>query len=106
MPLTTVGIHVRRGDYLLKPSVHPVLPSSYYERAIAEIQRRLGLSTSHLLVFVFSDDPGVRKERPFVSLPHVRFITATRTTWWERLVPHTRMWIHRHGANGEEWLHL
>lgn len=33
-PIDRVGIHIRRGDYLKMPNHHPVLPLSYYYRAM------------------------------------------------------------------------
>ena len=45
-----VSIHVRRGDYLNKPSYHPLPPAKlYYERAMSEF----GAAS----FIVFSDDP-------------------------------------------------
>lgn len=46
-----VAIHVRRGDYLNLPDKHPVLPLSYYERAVDIFK---SLNKKHFKVF--SDD--------------------------------------------------
>ncbi len=46
-----VSIHVRRGDYLKYPEMHPVLPVSYYEKAM-QYFIDLGFRNFH----VFSDD--------------------------------------------------
>lgn len=45
----TLSIHIRRGDYLMNPNIHPTVGVSYLEKAIQEIG---GYST----VFVFSED--------------------------------------------------
>lgn len=34
IPENTVGIHIRRGDYVRHPNVHPMCSLSYYEKAI------------------------------------------------------------------------
>jgi hypothetical protein len=52
-----VSVHVRRGDYLRKPTVHPVLSLDYYTKAVREVRK--GLSSQQPLLFViFSDDIG------------------------------------------------
>ena len=53
MLLTTnsVGIHIRRGDYLISP-VHRALPPDYYTKAIAIINSEV----SEPCFFIFSDD--------------------------------------------------
>ena len=47
-----IGIHVRRGDYLDMNSIHQVLGSSYYEKAICLLVQK----DSTLRILVFSDD--------------------------------------------------
>lgn len=47
------SIHVRRGDYLNYPSIHPVCNNSYYESAIENIKNINGNETKFV---VFSDD--------------------------------------------------
>jgi len=44
-----IFLHVRRGDYLVKPEAHPACPISYYEKALTYFDK----DTS---VLVFSDD--------------------------------------------------
>lgn len=54
------SVHVRRGDYLLLPDHHPILPMDYYEKAM-EILRGTGV----LKFLVFSDDlPWCREHFP------------------------------------------
>lgn len=53
---TSVALHVRRGDYVTLASAtkfHGVLPSSYYEKALAQLYMCINAPK----VFVFSDDP-------------------------------------------------
>ncbi|MCR4738889.1 MAG: alpha-1,2-fucosyltransferase [Lachnospiraceae bacterium] len=71
----SVGIHVRRGDYLtVYNGQFKVLSRSYYEAAIGEISLHTGKSLEELNFFVFSDDPDfVKKE--FDWLPHKAIIT-------------------------------
>ena len=57
----TVGVHVRRGDYL-KPAYRdlvPVLPASWYRRAAEALCERHG----ELRFVVVSDEPGWARER-------------------------------------------
>jgi hypothetical protein len=46
-------LHVRRGDYLMYPDRHPVLPLSYYETCLDKL---LKLNPEIEKIFVFSDD--------------------------------------------------
>lgn len=48
-----VFIHVRRGDYLIHPKVHPLCPEEYYSKAIDVIKTKYGSQTKFM---VFSDD--------------------------------------------------
>jgi len=51
----SVGVHVRRGDYVSDPATHMrhgVCPAEYYRRALEEVAKRAAVSG----VFVFSDD--------------------------------------------------
>lgn len=48
----SVGIHVRRGDYV--GSVHDVVTMDYYRNAVSYISEKLG--SSSLIFFVFSND--------------------------------------------------
>ena len=43
-------LHVRRGDYLTLPHIHPTTPLSYYETAIHALKDRVSL------FYIFSDD--------------------------------------------------
>jgi len=55
----TAAVHVRRGDYLLLPDKHPVLPLEYYREAMAVLRKR-GISR----FLVMSDDlPWCRARR-------------------------------------------
>jgi hypothetical protein len=58
----TCFVHVRRGDYLSYPDVHPVQPESYYHFAV----KRLAPSC----VLIFSDDPAWCVERLKFDVPH------------------------------------
>lgn len=51
-------LHVRRGDYLQYSNIHPLVPSSYYEEALA----RLGGPC-----LIVSDDPAWVKEQPWAQ---------------------------------------
>jgi hypothetical protein len=55
-----ISLHVRRTDHLIKPTYHPVLPLSYYEKALSKFD-------SNLPVLVFSDDPNWCNEQEFFS---------------------------------------
>lgn len=64
----SVGIHVRRGDYISSPGAFGLLgnccPPSYYERAIRHVQNLPG--DGDIAFFVFSDDiPWVRENLSF-----------------------------------------
>ena len=48
-----VALHVRRGDYLNRPKINPVLGQSYYDAAIAYVAERVDRPVFH----VFSDCP-------------------------------------------------
>jgi len=47
----TIGIHVRRGDYLNHPNIHPVCGSDYYQLALNTFK-----NTHPYDIMVFSDD--------------------------------------------------
>lgn len=52
----SIGIHVRRGDYVRNPkaaSMHGLVPPEHYIRAVAELRRTM----PDARVFAFSDDP-------------------------------------------------
>lgn len=62
-----VCVHVRRGDYLHFPEIHPTLPESYYERAMNLMRTRLGTPRFK----VFSDDIEYVKNCPAFLSPDV-----------------------------------
>ena len=51
----TVSIHIRRGDYLMNPHIHPSVGLSY-------IQKALDLVQDYTTIFVFSEDKNWVKE--------------------------------------------
>jgi hypothetical protein len=59
------SIHIRRGDYLNNPSIHPTIDISYLKKAVTEV-----LDTDHF--FIFTDDKIWAKEN--INLPNVSFI--------------------------------
>ena len=62
-----ISLHIRRTDHLVKPTYHPVLPLSYYEKAL-EIIDTLSLDRQkNLPVLVFSDDPEWCHKQEFFS---------------------------------------
>ena len=50
---TSVGVHVRRGDYTTSQSHHPLCSAAYYQRAMERLLSRV----PDAKFFVFSDDP-------------------------------------------------
>ena len=54
MPSTTpyIALHVRRGDYLLRPGRHPQMTSRYWRSAVDLVSA----NTSNATFLVFSDD--------------------------------------------------
>lgn len=61
----TLSIHIRRGDCLMFPDIHPVSTEKYIERAVKEIGKY-----SH--VFVFSDDKlWVKENLKFENVTYV-----------------------------------
>lgn len=61
LPEYSVGVHVRRGDFLAAQHMHPILPMSYYQRAIAAIEAAGGPKKTYVL---FSDDIEWCKQQP------------------------------------------
>jgi len=55
-----IFLHVRRGDYLVKPEAHPACPISYYEKALTHFDKDSS-------VLVFSDDIEWCKEQELFS---------------------------------------
>lgn len=52
-PVKTIGLHVRRGDYMSKPHFHNIIPLSYYKAAIEMI------GETDAAIVVFTDSPNV-----------------------------------------------
>lgn len=53
-----IFMHLRRGDYVVNPSAHPICPIEYYEEALTHFDEDIS-------VIVFSDDIGWCREQPF-----------------------------------------
>ena len=53
-----IFMHLRRGDYVVNPSAHPICPIEYYEEALTHFDEDRP-------VIVFSDDIGWCREQPF-----------------------------------------
>lgn len=51
-------MHLRRGDYVVNPSAHPICPIEYYEEALTDFDEDKP-------VIVFSDDIGWCRDQPF-----------------------------------------
>jgi hypothetical protein len=69
---TSIGIHVRRGDYLKFADVFSILDCSYYGRAIQEIEKQV---PGPKVYKIFSEDLDWCKEQDmFQSLPNVEFM--------------------------------
>ncbi len=69
--LEKVSIHVRRGDYLNFPDIHPVLNISYYEKAIKEIEE-----DRDKMYYIFSDDiDWCKKQNVFQNLKNKIFVS-------------------------------
>jgi len=48
----SVSVHIRRGDYINKPTVHPFLKLDYYEKALAYIDSKAQIDT----IYLFTED--------------------------------------------------
>lgn len=67
--LEKVSVHVRRGDYLNFPDIHPVLDISYYEKTIKELGE-------DKIYYIFSDDINWCKEQQvFQNLKEKVFVS-------------------------------
>jgi len=94
-----VAVHIRRGDYLTLPDYHPVLPTAYYDEAIALVKQTS--IRKDLIFLIFSDDPdyaeAIYGERPgFIvvkntapitdlylqSLCNYHIIANSSFSWW------------------------
>lgn len=72
--VTSVSLHIRRGDYASNPTtqaVHGLMPLSYYEKAIQELAQVV--SNPHF--FIFSDDTkwagnNLKLKYPFTLVDH------------------------------------
>jgi hypothetical protein len=72
----TIGIHVRRGDYVSNPEAaarHGVLEAAYYERAVAFVCSR----TAARRVLVVSDDPEWARDHLAFDVPTDHLGTST-----------------------------
>jgi hypothetical protein len=72
----TIALHIRRGDYLLYPDKHPILPMSYYQTAIEYI-----ISKEPRRIFdiiVMTDDPDWCREN--VTLDKFGFDVQIRSS--------------------------
>jgi hypothetical protein len=75
----SIGVHVRRGDYL-KPGVsdyHGVLPLSYYTNAVASMERLV--ADAHY--FVFSDDMDWCRSHLTILGKNVTFMNTEAAEW-------------------------
>ena len=50
----TISLHIRRGDYMNYPDIHPIPSYDYYKTAIEHIVNKTG--KNDIEIFVFSDD--------------------------------------------------
>lgn len=67
-----VSLHVRRGDYLNFPDIHPVLDISYYEKAIQQIGE-------DKMYYIFSDDiEWCKNQKLFQDLKYKSFISNNK----------------------------
>ncbi len=77
----TVSIHIRRGDYRRHPTVHPILPVSYYLRCVDFIHSRSPISS----LLMFHDPSDSDDASDVISALSSRFpiqrCDATLTDW-------------------------
>lgn len=92
--LTSTSIHVRRGDYVQFPNLHPTLPIEYYKNAIEELKPQTDV------FIIFSDDIDwcknifigdnfffVEKEKDYLevilmSMCNNNIIANSSFSWW------------------------
>ncbi len=87
----SVGIHVRRGDYLLEPAFRDICELDYYKRAINEI---IADGEKHIF-FVFSNDMDWCKEhlQPLIGLNAVYYVSnnvGNDSCWDMHLMRHCK----------------
>lgn len=79
----SVGIHVRRGDYLAETEFSGICSLSYYRKAIDEVCK----GESNLNFYIFSDDIKWCKDNltPLLSESKVTFVTENRgkNSYWD-----------------------
>lgn len=99
----TIGLHVRRGDYVGNPML---LSPTYYRDALRALVATHSLDVSNFTVSVYSDDPtwcqshldlGLRTEfatpastlQDFTSLMACEYLVLSRSTfsWWAASLP-------------------
>jgi len=75
----SVGIHVRRGDYLKSPnlSFHGILDIEFYTKAIKALEQKL----SSLHYFVFSDDISWCKDKLSCVSSNLTFVSTSEAAW-------------------------
>lgn len=78
----TIGIHVRRGDYIKLQHAHVVLPVDYYNRALETLRQKLGFQTVQQMnqqyTFVlFSDDIEWCKQA-FATNTNIQYMEGNR----------------------------
>ncbi len=81
-----VSIHVRRGDYVQPATgaIHGVLDETYYRKALAHIEDRVGRSPD---LFVFSDDlDAAAQVLHFVPPARVSYIQGDPDRPWEDMM--------------------
>jgi len=81
----TIGIHIRRGDYLKYQHAHVVQTVEYFKVALEKVAEKLGYETVDLLnkdykLIIFSDDiKWCKNDEFFKSMNNKKFITRTKT---------------------------
>lgn len=78
----TIGVHVRRGDYVNLQHAHVVLPVSYYNNALLTMSKKLGFDSIKELnekyrIVVFSDDISWCKQA-FNNIKNIQFMEGNK----------------------------
>lgn len=100
---STVGIHVRRGDYTGNAML---LSPDYYRRALNSLLAARGLQESSIRIIVYSDDPEwcaaemnfdvavtyaprAKTKQDFIALMSCEYLILSRSTfsWWSAVLP-------------------